>query len=78
MSCFFHMGVKMYKENIVYILKLYIAFCPINEYKYVYFCFVLSKFRDKLRVRHKDIGGDIGGYRQEKYDNFIGDRNVDR
>jgi len=34
--------------------------------------------RDKLRVRHKDIGGDIGGYRQEKYDNFIGDRNVDR
>ena len=76
MSCFFHMGVKMHKENIVYIKTIYIDFCPINEY--VYFCFVLSKFRDKLRVRHKDIGGDIGGYRQEKYDNFIGDRNVDR
>ena len=74
MSCFFHMGVKMYKENIVYIKTIY----KFLSYEYVYFCFVLSKFRDKLRVRHKDIGGDIGGYRQEKYDNFIGDRNVDR
>ena len=44
------------------------------------YIFVLSVqiFRDKLRVRHKDPGADIGGYRQEKYDNFIGDRNVDR
>ena len=73
MSCFFHMGVKMY-QKILYILNMY----RFLSYEYVYFCFVLSKFRDKLRVRHKDIGGDIGGYRQEKYDNFIGDRNVDR
>ena len=46
-----------------------------NMYIFVLFC---PNFRDKLRVRHKDVGGDIGGYRQEKYDNFIGDRNVDR